>query len=566
MRTSLIRKLVVLTFLFSPCLHVSQAVADKGPLIPGERIGVEEGAQHALITYNGLEELLILETRVSADEQRKIVEFMPLPSEPHVSLAGDDCFKKLQRIVNGHGMVYERLDERKGARGGRAGGGPGVQLAFIKQVGPHDVTVVKVDDAAHFEDWVRCFFRRQNLSPPQFGEEVHRVIWHYLGRDIRFFAFDVVTVSPDERSVRPLAYKFETEKFYYPLVVTNLFDGGSFVELFVITPGGGELNLARQLSKAVHGEDPPLWRSNRIYPSHGELSELHEDIPAMMPGGYPVMTSVRSYGRQFDSDVKSALLPRRPRRLARDDPDEFDPFMPLLGDRWFHKPFREPGESKAGVAPEWRLGGEKIEVPFVWQGKRVIREMGDVMGLLRVVEKQLGAEPQVMGAIPPRLFPFDNDMHADFAESYLTGAEDWVLRVKIRDGEGLAFLRGPSEQPGLAGISGIPSDLLSAIRDEYTGRLVFGQASRSAGSFDLEKQSYPIDFRNTPLAAGLDFIQEVIPLRIVLLERPWPPQTLTLEDEFSGKEFFDRVCDDIGYEWKVDGKTIAIGPPERIDK
>ena len=61
---------------------------------------------------------------------------------------------------------------------------------------------------------------------------------NYFRRGIRFFAFDIITISPEKKTVRPLAYEFKTDHLYYPLEVTNLYGGVGTIELFLILPQG----------------------------------------------------------------------------------------------------------------------------------------------------------------------------------------------------------------------------------------------------------------------------------------------------------------------------------------
>ena len=78
------------------------ALADRGAIVPVGAVNIEEPAQRAIIAHNGVREILILQTDVKADKETKVVEFMPLPSKPEVSLAREGCFAALQEIVKAH--------------------------------------------------------------------------------------------------------------------------------------------------------------------------------------------------------------------------------------------------------------------------------------------------------------------------------------------------------------------------------------------------------------------------------------------------------------------------------
>jgi len=213
-------------------LWPSPARADRGGIsVVG--VDIEEPAQRAIIAYNGMDEIIILQTDVKATQETRVVEFMPLPSKPEVSLAPKGCFKALKKIVSRYGFAYPG-----GKSEGRHPGTTPVQVVVEAQLGPHDVTVVEIEEVDAFVKWVEAFFEKKELGRPVLGDELRAVTKDYLDHGFRFFAFDVVKVSAEAQTVRPLAYEFRTPRLYYPLKVTNLYGGWGTVELFVILPTG----------------------------------------------------------------------------------------------------------------------------------------------------------------------------------------------------------------------------------------------------------------------------------------------------------------------------------------
>ncbi len=91
-----------LAFLFTAI----QVLADRGVILVQKDIHLEEPAQRAIIAHNGTWEMLILQTDVKSDKRTKALEFMPLPSNPKVSLAPDGSFKNLQTLITKHNLKY----------------------------------------------------------------------------------------------------------------------------------------------------------------------------------------------------------------------------------------------------------------------------------------------------------------------------------------------------------------------------------------------------------------------------------------------------------------------------
>ena len=140
----------------------SLAWADRG-MIRSEPINIEEPAQRAILVHNGVREWLILQTDVRAERETKIVEFMPLPSKPEVSLAPEGCFAALRDLVEKYNLRY--VGGPRGVRAGAGGGGAEelVEIVVSAQLGPHAITVAEVKNTDAFIAWVRDFFRQNDL-------------------------------------------------------------------------------------------------------------------------------------------------------------------------------------------------------------------------------------------------------------------------------------------------------------------------------------------------------------------------------------------------------------------
>lgn len=66
------------------------ARADKGHIWPSP-VALSETAQKAILLHNRDEEVLILGVELNAEREAEILEFIPFPSEPRVSLVEGIC-------------------------------------------------------------------------------------------------------------------------------------------------------------------------------------------------------------------------------------------------------------------------------------------------------------------------------------------------------------------------------------------------------------------------------------------------------------------------------------------
>ena len=140
------------------------AKADRCIIVPRDDVVLSEPGQKAFIAHNGQEELLILSTDVKASKSVSVLEFMPLPSRPEVSLAQEDCFTNLKELVKRYNLyyppVYRIMAEE--AKSGEAAYDP-VELIFHQKLGVHDVTAVKINDMTEFVRWIKDYFKKSKV-------------------------------------------------------------------------------------------------------------------------------------------------------------------------------------------------------------------------------------------------------------------------------------------------------------------------------------------------------------------------------------------------------------------
>jgi hypothetical protein len=66
-------------------------------------------------------------------------------------------------------------------------------------------------------------------------QSFQEAIQDYLGRGFRYYALDLITFSPQEKSIEPILYRFNSSMLYYPLVITSPVGGNGNITLFTLT-------------------------------------------------------------------------------------------------------------------------------------------------------------------------------------------------------------------------------------------------------------------------------------------------------------------------------------------
>ncbi len=221
---------VVLFGLFSSSL----LFADMGAIYTHrDNVTVSEPAQKAVILHNGSEEILILETDIKASAQTEIMRFIPFPSEPKVSLAPENAIGEMGKLVQAKNLQYISIYHTKGGSG--ANSHPVAEVVSRTKLGAHDITVVRINDAAHFSKWVKdCFKNKKGLQTGPELAQVAKTAAEYTKDGIPYFVFDFVMIGNDDKSVAPVAFRFESKKVYYPLRTSNTIGGEGRIQLFFL--------------------------------------------------------------------------------------------------------------------------------------------------------------------------------------------------------------------------------------------------------------------------------------------------------------------------------------------
>ncbi len=296
--------LLLLAFLFTAI----QVLADRGVILVQKDIHLEEPAQRAIVAHNGTWEMLILQTDVKSDKRTKTLEFMPLPSNPQVSLAPDDSFKNLQTLITKHNLKY--IVESSESRGGSARvKAEGVRVVAEHTLGPHHITIVEIQDSSKFRSWVIDFAKRKALGTPVFTDDLNQVVGDYCRRGFRFMVFDVLDLPAGTKTVAPVCYRFKCDHVYYPLMVTHMYGGKGTVEVFYALnpwrdsnadgPQRSDFNPRKQKEKGKQ------WiASQEIHLSTKELSTLHPDMSNLFGKAGASFFATKYDGQlHFDADI-----------------------------------------------------------------------------------------------------------------------------------------------------------------------------------------------------------------------------------------------------------------------
>ena len=123
-----------------------------------------EPAQNAIIAWNGKEEILLLSTDLKASKPTKVLEVLPLPSEPIVTRGDVATFAKINALINDE--LRQNWFGGKGPGDTRAASGA-AEVTFHEKIGSHDIRVVHVLESSEFEPWIRDFFKKEGAGSQQ---------------------------------------------------------------------------------------------------------------------------------------------------------------------------------------------------------------------------------------------------------------------------------------------------------------------------------------------------------------------------------------------------------------
>lgn len=281
-----------LVFLFLASVPLAHADGGMVPWPP--QVSIRQTGQKAIVAWNGTEEVLILSTDVRSSESATVLQFVPLPSNPSKVEEGTfSSFENLVEIINQKIRALGQYSGSSAPAAGEGGGRSGIEITFQAMLGPHDVTIVKVNDLEYFMAWVENFASSKGLAARAIPDGFKQSVTSYLDNDITYFVFDVIQTGSDEKSVTPLVYRFETDFLYYPLNITGNSVGlestwWSEIQLFILTKGRVSSGTVEnfQLQAGIGFEDWLELSLEELGQISSEIADLFGSDPFVMNASY----------------------------------------------------------------------------------------------------------------------------------------------------------------------------------------------------------------------------------------------------------------------------------------
>ena len=220
--------------------------ADMGsiPMPEDDRlVDVFEPNQRALIAWNGQEEILILSTDLQASRPTRVLEVIPLPSEPTVTAGDTAVFQRAVDLLN-QKLPKKRLPARSGASGatglfgddaGEAEAPPAAEVTLHKRVGATDISVIHVLTGDRFIQWVEDYLKGQSVKNPTIPPIMKKTVQEYLADGYQWFAFNIVVLSREVHSKDAVQYRFKTDCLFYPMRISRTDKGKTQISLIILT-------------------------------------------------------------------------------------------------------------------------------------------------------------------------------------------------------------------------------------------------------------------------------------------------------------------------------------------
>lgn len=227
-------KTALLSITLLAILLAAPTQADRGSIPFNPKVKIYEPTQTAMIAWNGKEEILILVTDMRASDSTKVLEVLPLPSEPSVTEGDEKVFDKATSLINRKlQMQYARDIDRMVAKKGdvpQAG-----RITFHERIGAHDIAVAEVQDKDKFVDWVNDYLTAGDVADPEIPDDMESIVKDYLKENFKWFVFDIVDLDQTPKTNDAIQYRFKTDFLYYPLRITKTEEGRTTVKIFVLT-------------------------------------------------------------------------------------------------------------------------------------------------------------------------------------------------------------------------------------------------------------------------------------------------------------------------------------------
>jgi hypothetical protein len=188
----------------------------------------KETRQHALVAWNGKEQMLFLTTNEqSLVGTRAMISITPLPGAP-ISIKESD--KKI--ITRANNLVQDKILKTPK----NIGLGDSLGLVFKTEIGPHKIFVWKIDDLDTLKNDLNHFIAKtygKNFSA-LISTDGMKIIRSYHDKGFKYFAFDLIKVdSKSEKTKKTILYHYKSNFAFYPVAISQV--GGSGVSTIILT-------------------------------------------------------------------------------------------------------------------------------------------------------------------------------------------------------------------------------------------------------------------------------------------------------------------------------------------
>ncbi|MFW5988005.1 MAG: DUF2330 domain-containing protein [bacterium] len=295
--------LIIVMSLTLLLIGITMAGADRGsiPFIPN--IQIYEPLQRAIIAWNGEEQILILSTDLYSSQPVKVLEVLPLPSEPEIKEGDMEVFEQINKLI--HKKIWQDIT-RPGFRSeGRSTEQEAGEITFHEQIGAHDITVTNVIRSDEFISWANDYLKSLGVDTPTIPEDMEEVIAEYLADGYNWFVFDVVELDKNTKTNQAIQYQFKTDELFFPMRITRTEEGETEVNLQAIMP---------RLKPEVKG-----LRLREINPSviatRNEIKNIDDDIYQMFNNQEQLVIHSWLFRGQLNSFTDDI-------RIGLDEPEE----------------------------------------------------------------------------------------------------------------------------------------------------------------------------------------------------------------------------------------------------
>jgi hypothetical protein len=273
------RVYVAVAFFFLILTSFPLVYADRGMISVSTGVSVYEPGQKAILAWNGQEEILILSTDVTSTQETLVLEILPLPSRPEVEAASFQSFTAIQDMIWEEGVNQLTYSTKDNARQGS------VEVLFHEQIGAHNITAVAASNGNDLVDWANSFLSASGVNQEITLRNFQTVVEDYMSRGFRHYVLDLITFSPEERSIDPILYRFNSSTLYYPLLITSPVGGDGKITLFTLTKEKLERDYW-PLQPAYYRTSVGLpWQQIQFTLSRGDLSKIDLRISELLPDG-----------------------------------------------------------------------------------------------------------------------------------------------------------------------------------------------------------------------------------------------------------------------------------------